>query len=84
MTSDFRVVKLGENIGARVDGVRLGGLDAETAAAALKAQGARHIYLAGQPGKTETTYRDAGVQTFIHAGCDAPATLQAAYQILAG
>jgi alpha-ketoglutarate-dependent taurine dioxygenase len=27
MTSDFGVVKLGESIGARVDGVRLGGLD---------------------------------------------------------
>ena len=56
--------------------------EAEAAAATLKAQGARHIYLAGQPGKTETTYRNAG--TFIHAGCDALATLQGAYQILAG
>jgi methylmalonyl-CoA mutase len=54
------------------------------AAGALVAAGARHIYLAGQPGKNETTYRNAGVQTFIHAGCDALATLQAAYQILAG
>ncbi len=36
--------------------------EAEAAAAALKAAGARHIYLAGQPGKTETTYRNAGVQ----------------------
>jgi methylmalonyl-CoA mutase len=58
--------------------------EAEAAAAALKAQGARAIYLAGRPGKTETTYRDAGGQTFIHAGCDALATLQEAYQILAG
>lgn len=33
MGSDLRVVQLGENIGARVDGVRLGELDAETAAA---------------------------------------------------
>lgn len=33
MSSDFRVVKLGQNIGARIDGVRLGALDAETAAA---------------------------------------------------
>jgi methylmalonyl-CoA mutase len=54
------------------------------AAGALVAAGARHIYLAGQPGKNETTYRHAGVQTFVHAGCDALATLQAAYQILAG
>ncbi|HUB56270.1 MAG TPA: TauD/TfdA family dioxygenase [Mycobacterium sp.] len=33
MSSDLRVVKLSENIGARVDGIRLGELDAETAAA---------------------------------------------------
>jgi alpha-ketoglutarate-dependent sulfate ester dioxygenase len=43
MTSDFRVVKLGENIGARVDGVRLGGLDAETAAAVNEALGAHKV-----------------------------------------
>ena len=33
MSSDLRVVKLSENIGARIDGVRLGELDADTAAA---------------------------------------------------
>src|ERR1700744_5400197 len=33
MSSDLRVVQLGENIGARVDGVRLGELDADTGAA---------------------------------------------------
>lgn len=33
MSSDLRVVKLGENIGARIDGVRLGDVDAETAGA---------------------------------------------------
>jgi taurine dioxygenase len=33
MSNELRVVKLSENIGARVDGVRLGELDAETAAA---------------------------------------------------
>jgi taurine dioxygenase len=32
MSSDLRVVKLGENIGARIDGVRLGEVDAETSA----------------------------------------------------
>ena len=37
MSTDFRVVKLGENIGARIDGARLGELDAETAAAINKA-----------------------------------------------
>lgn len=33
MASDLRVVQLGENIGARIEGVRLGAVDAETAAA---------------------------------------------------
>ena len=33
MNSDLRVVKLSENIGARIDGVRLGELDRDAAAA---------------------------------------------------
>lgn len=43
MASDLRVVKQGENIGARVDGVRLGRLDAETAAAVNEALGAHKV-----------------------------------------
>ena len=58
--------------------------ESDVASVAGVLAGAQHLYLAGQPGKNETTYRNAGVQTFIHAGCDALATLQAAYQILAG
>jgi methylmalonyl-CoA mutase len=57
--------------------------EAEAAAAALKAAGARHIYLAGRPGAQEETLRKAGVSTFIFAGCDVPATLRAALQLLA-
>ena len=56
--------------------------EAEAAAAALKAAGARRVYLAGRPGAKEATLRAAGVQTFIHEGCDVLATLQAAYDIL--
>jgi len=56
--------------------------DAEAAAAALKAAGARHIYLAGRPGASEQKLRAAGVQSFVYAGCDALATLRAAYDIL--
>lgn len=37
MSSDLRVVKLGENIGARIDGLQLGELDTETAAAVNQA-----------------------------------------------
>jgi len=53
------------------------------AAAALKAAGARHIYLAGRPGDHEAALRGAGVQSFIDEGGDALATLQAAYDIIA-
>jgi methylmalonyl-CoA mutase len=56
--------------------------EAEAAATALKAAGARHLYLAGRPGAKEETLRTAGVQTFIYEGCDVLATLQAAYDIL--
>src|ERR1700722_12950606 len=43
MTSDLRVVKLSENIGARVEGVRLGELDTETAAAINQALAAHKV-----------------------------------------
>lgn len=49
MTGDLRVVKLSENIGARVDGVRLDELDAQTAAA-INATLAQHkvLFFRGQ------------------------------------
>jgi len=56
--------------------------EAEAVATALKAQAARHIYLAGRPGAKEAALRAAGVQSFIYDGCDVLATLQAAYDIL--
>jgi alpha-ketoglutarate-dependent taurine dioxygenase len=43
VSSDLRVVKLGENIGARIDGVRLGDLDAETASAINEALTAHKV-----------------------------------------
>jgi alpha-ketoglutarate-dependent sulfate ester dioxygenase len=43
MSSELRVVKLSENIGARVDGLRLGSLDTETAAAVNEALGAHKV-----------------------------------------
>ena len=46
------------------------------AAQALKAAGARHIYLAGRPGEREAALKAAGVQSFIYEGCDALATLR--------
>ena len=58
-------------------------IEAAAAAQALKAAGARHIYLAGRPGEREAIYRNAGVQTFIYAGCDVIAVLDAAYGVIA-
>ncbi len=56
--------------------------DAVAAAQALRAAGARHIYLAGRPRDQEAALQAAGVQSFIYEGCDALATLRAAYDIL--
>jgi methylmalonyl-CoA mutase len=56
--------------------------EATAAAAALKAAGARHLYLAGRPGEREAALKAAGVQSFIYEGCDALATLKGAYDIL--
>jgi methylmalonyl-CoA mutase len=53
-----------------------------SATAALKNSGARHIYCVGPPGAHEGLLREAGVQSFIGEGCDALATLRAAYDIL--
>ena len=52
------------------------------AAQALKAAGARHIYLAGRPRELEDTLKAVGVQSFIYEGCDALATLTYVYDML--
>jgi methylmalonyl-CoA mutase len=51
--------------------------EAADTAHALKTAGARSLYLIGQPGEREAEWRAAGIDTFIHRGCDALATLQA-------
>jgi methylmalonyl-CoA mutase len=50
--------------------------EAETAARALKASGARRVVLAGRPGALEAPLRAAGVDAFIYVGCDVLATLE--------
>ena len=52
------------------------------AALALKAAGARHIYLAGRPRDQEAALKAVGVQAFIYEGGDALATLTGAYDML--
>jgi methylmalonyl-CoA mutase len=54
--------------------------EAGLAAKALKAAGARHIYMAGRPGEQEAALRAAGVDDFIFAGGDALAALQEAWR----
>ncbi|MEN3375445.1 MAG: methylmalonyl-CoA mutase, partial [Hyphomicrobiales bacterium] len=50
--------------------------EAADAARALKSAGARQLYLVGRPIAHEAQWRAAGIETFIHAGCDALAILQ--------
>ncbi len=56
--------------------------EAAEAAQALKAAGARHIYLAGRPREQEAALTSAGVQSFIYEGGDALATLRSAYDMI--
>jgi methylmalonyl-CoA mutase len=49
----------------------------EAAAAALKAAGAKHVVLAGKPGDRREAYESAGIDAFVHLGCDAVAALTA-------
>jgi len=51
-------------------------LEAADTARALTSAGARALYLIGQAGEHEKDWRAAGIDTFIHAGCDALAILQ--------
>ncbi len=57
--------------------------EALDAATALRAVGAKHIYLAGRPGELEVALKAAGVATFIYVGCDVVATLEAAQALAA-
>ncbi|MFZ5689979.1 MAG: methylmalonyl-CoA mutase family protein [Pseudomonadota bacterium] len=56
--------------------------EAPQAARTLAAAGAKHIYLAGREGELADALKQAGVQTYIFAGCDALATLKAAHERL--
>jgi methylmalonyl-CoA mutase len=50
---------------------------ATAVALALKGAGATTVILAGRPGESEQTYRDAGVDRFIFIGCNVLDTLTA-------
>lgn len=56
--------------------------EAATIAAALKAAGARQVWLAGRGGDLEATWRAAGVDDFIFAGCDVLSVLKKAHGAL--
>ena len=56
--------------------------EAAGAAQALAAAGAKHVYLAGRPGDLADALQQAGVQSYVFAGCDVLATLKAAHEML--
>lgn len=53
--------------------------NAADAAKALHEAGATHVVLAGRPGDSEAALREAGIDDFVFAGCDALAALQRAH-----
>jgi methylmalonyl-CoA mutase len=55
---------------------------AAAAAQALRDAGAS-VWLAGRPGALEPALAQAGVSGFVFAGCDAPAALRAAHELVA-
>lgn len=50
--------------------------EAADGARSLKAAGARRVLVAGRPGPLEAALRDAGVDGFVYAGCDALSVLE--------
>ena len=54
----------------------------QSAAIALQAAGAKHLYLAGRPGELEDSLQAAGVSSFVYAGCDLLDLLQTAHDLL--
>jgi methylmalonyl-CoA mutase len=55
-----------------------GGMLAASLAQALRAAGARQVWLAGRPGADEAAWRAAGIGGFTYVGCDVLASLEAA------
>lgn len=51
-------------------------------AEALKAVGAERVYVAGAPGEDADALRAAGVDEWIHLGCDVLAVLQGTHELL--
>ncbi|KAB2919132.1 MAG: methylmalonyl-CoA mutase [Hyphomicrobiaceae bacterium] len=54
----------------------------EATAGVLKAAGARQVLLAGRPREQEAALKAAGVDGFVHAGCDAVQTLTGLHRAL--
>ncbi|WP_404379086.1 methylmalonyl-CoA mutase family protein [Caenispirillum salinarum] len=55
---------------------------AEQTAQALKAAGAKRVYLAGAPGEKKDAYTAAGIDGFVYMGCDALDTLRGALALM--
>jgi methylmalonyl-CoA mutase len=73
--------KSGANLACLCSSDKVYEAQAAEAAKALTAAGAI-VQLAGRPAQNEDTWRQAGVKTFIFAGCDALSTLREAHDIL--
>jgi methylmalonyl-CoA mutase len=55
---------------------------AGAAATALKSAGAPRVHLAGKPGERREEFVEAGVDSFVFAGCDAVEVLSSALDVM--
>jgi len=55
---------------------------AASEAAALKAAGAKYLWIAGKPGKDEESDRTAGIDGYLYSGCDALDVLTTTMNVL--
>ncbi len=84
--SGDNLMKRFEDSGARLaclcSSDRVYASEAVSAASALAASGATHIYLAGKPGDRKKDWEAAGIGPFLYQGCDTLGLLQDAYERL--
>ncbi|WP_411141960.1 methylmalonyl-CoA mutase family protein [Streptomyces sp. x-80] len=75
-------VRSGAGVACLCSGDAVYAEQAAAVAAALKSAGALRVHLAGRPGERRAHYVEAGVDSFVFAGCDAVEVLTSALDVM--
>ncbi|TBO59848.1 methylmalonyl-CoA mutase [Streptomyces kasugaensis] len=75
-------VRSGAGVACLCSGDAVYAEQAAAVAAALKSAGASRVHLAGRPGERRAHYVEAGVDSFVFAGCDAVEVLTSALDVM--